>query len=160
LEVRAIIITFVFGMKEIEIIVRDVPMSWQICFLTECPVKDRCLRQLIASQLSEKRDFGPAVYPTMKRGENGCRLFVANEPQLMAWGFEKMFSEVRHRDVVSLRKEVTNELRGHSNYYRYNNGERLLSPEQQEAIIKLFQKYGYQNQLEFDHYTYVYDFDS
>ena len=34
-----------------------------------------------------------------------------------------------------------------------------LTPEQQAWIIKLFQKAGYETNLEFDHYTRVYDFD-
>ena len=147
-------------MKEIETIVRKVPPSWQICFLEECAVKEQCLRHLFATQLPEKPDWGPAVYPTIKRDENGCRLYATSEPQLMAWGFEKIFSEVKHRDVVKLRKMVQQMLGGHSNYYRYNKGERLLSAEQQKAITELMQEFGYQENLEFDHYAYVYDFDN
>lgn len=147
-------------MKEIENIVRKVPASWQICFLEECAVKERCLRHLFANQLPEKPDWGPAVYPTIKRDEKGCRLFATSEPQRMAWGFEKIFSVVKYGDVVKLRKKVQQMLGGHSNYYRYNKGERLLSAEQQKAIIDLLQEFGYQENLEFDHYAYVYDFDS
>ena len=55
---------------------RNVPVNWQLCFLDDCPVKDKCLRQLVAHHLSDDRTFGPAIYPTMKRGDEGCRLFA------------------------------------------------------------------------------------
>ena len=46
----------------------------------------------------------------------------------------------------------------HTNYYRYNRGEKLLNPKQQEQIRKLFRKYGYDTGIEFDHYVTTYDF--
>jgi hypothetical protein len=49
-------------------------------------------------------------------------------------------------------------LNGSSNYYRYHHGEKLLDAEQQEWIIKLFQRTGYTENLKFDHYTQVFDF--
>lgn len=152
--------TFVDAMeeKEIQYDFRNVPPGWQLCFLDECPKKDLCLRQLVGRHLTGDRDFGPAVYPTIKRNEEGCWLFADSEPKSMAWGLRKIFSEVKSRDELALRNQIKQYLGGHSNYYRYHNGERLLSPEKQEWIINLFQKYGYSENLEFDHYTLVYDF--
>lgn len=137
---------------------RNVPVNWQLCFLDDCPVKDKCLRQLVAHHLSDDRTFGPAIYPTMKRGDEGCRLFATSEPQRMAWGFTTLFSEVKSRDEHRLRNSIKDYLGGHSTYYRYHNGERLLSPKQQAWIIRLFQKYGYNENLTFDHYTIIYDY--
>ncbi len=112
---------------------------------------------MVATHLPPERDFGPAVFPTMERGENGCRLFSNNTPQQMAWGFETLFSEVKSRDEHQLRNSIKAYLGGHSTYYRYHNGQRLLTPEQQEWIVRLFKQYGYTEKLVFDHYTYVYD---
>ena len=144
--------------KNIQLDFRNMPRSWQLCFLTECPMKDRCLRQLAARHI-EERDFGPAVYPTMEIGDEGCRLFAECEPMLMAWGFETLFSEVKSKDEKMLRYSIKKYLGGHSTYYRYNNGERLLSAEQQEWVLGLFRRYGYTEHLEFDHYAYTYKYD-
>jgi hypothetical protein len=51
-------------------------------------------------------------------------------------------------------------INGTSNYYRYNNGERMLNEEQQKWIIQLFQRTGYTENLSFEHYAYVYDFST
>ena len=138
---------------------RNVPKGWQLCFLSECPKKEECLRHLAASHLPESRDWGPAIYPTMKIEENGCRFFTMGKPTNMAWGFNTLFSDVKSRHERQLRDSMKQYLGGHSNYYRYNNGERLLTAEQQEWIIRLFQRYGYTEGLTFDHFTLVYDFD-
>lgn len=144
--------------KDIQYDFRNVPQNWALCFLEECPVKDKCLRQLVGSHLKSDREFGPSIYPTMKRSDEGCRLFVTSQPKQMAWGFDTLFSNTRYRDVVSLRSQLKKYLGGHSNYYRYHNGQRLLSPQQQEWIIALFKKYHYQDHLKFDHYACVYDY--
>ena len=121
-------------------------------------MKERCLRQLATAHIAEGRDFGPAVYPTMEIGPEGCRLFVEGEPMLMAWGFETLFSEVRLKDERSLRQSLKAYLGGHSTYYRYKKGQRMLSAEQQEWVLNLFKSYGYTTNLEFDHYVYTYKF--
>jgi hypothetical protein len=48
-------------------------------------------------------------------------------------------------------------LGGNGTYYRYDHGERLLTPEQQDWIINLFKQYGYTDNLEFDGDKEVYD---
>lgn len=136
----------------------NVPARFQLCFLEDCPKKNECLRQLATRNLPEKLDFGPAVYPNMKRDENGCRLFTIGQPMKMAWGFNKLFAEVKKKDDTALRDAIKEHLGGHTAYYRYHHGERLLDSKQQEWIIKLFQKKGYTEGLEFDHYTTVYSF--
>ena len=147
------------GEKDIQFDFRNVPKTWQVCFLSECPVKEQCLRQLVAAHLPKSRDFGAAVFPTMDRDEQGCRLFAVGEPKHMAWGFNTIMLEVKSRDEQALRNSMKQYLGGHSNYYRYHNGERLLTPEQQEWIVNLFRRYGYTENLTFDHYAYVFDFD-
>ena len=49
-------------------------------------------------------------------------------------------------------------LGGHGTYYRYNRGEKLLTPEQQEWILRLFTRYGYSENLSFEGYCDVMDF--
>lgn len=137
---------------------RNVPAGYQLCFNSECPKKDECLRYLAGQHLSDNNDWGPAIYPNIKIGEKGCRFYRTEQPKRMAWGFDKLFEEVKRKHSSILHNALHVYLNSKSNYYRYHHGELLLSPKQQEWIIKLFKKYGYTENLEFDHYVYAYDF--
>ena len=137
---------------------RNVPRGYQLCFNKECPKKDECLRFMAGNALPEDRDWGPAIYPNIKRDENGCRFYATGKPTRMAWGFYTLFEDVKSKHEKGLRTAMQQYLNGTSNYYRYLHGERLLNKEQQEWIIKLFQRTGYTENLRFDHYADVFDF--
>ena len=136
-----------------------VPAGYQMCFLGDCPRRDECLRYMAGQRLPERLTWGPAVYPTMKRDEQGCRFFRTSEPKHMAWGFDTIFEDVKSKHESGLRAAMKAFLGGHGTYYRYHRGEKMLTPEQQAWIIKLFQQAGYHEHLQFDHYADVYDFD-
>lgn len=70
----------------------------------------------------------------------------------MAWGFKKLFYDVKQRDASIIRVHLKCYLGSHSKYYRYANGIYKLTPEQQERILNIFKRYGYTQGLEFDHY--------
>lgn len=137
---------------------RNVPKGYQLCFTETCPMKDECLRFLAGKEIPEDWDWGPAVYPNIRMTEKGCRLFSIGQPVMMAWGFSKLFGEVKSKHELGLRTAMRQYLNGTSNYYRYNSGERMLNEEQQKWIIQLFQRTGYTEDLVFDHYAHVYDF--
>lgn len=139
--------------------INTVSPAFQMCFLDDCPRCTDCLHFLAARKLPASREWGPAIFPTIKRTEQGCRFFKTAAIKHMAWGFESIFSEVKSKHETGLRAAVKAYLGGHGTYYRYHNGQRMLSPEQQEWIINLFRQAGYQNDLRFDHYADVYDFD-
>lgn len=139
---------------------RNVPKGYQLCFNNNCPQKDNCLRFMVGSNIPEHRgDWGPTIYPNVKINENGCRYYATGQIQRMAWGFNTLFEEVKSKHKQGLRMAIYQYLNGRSNFYRYQHGERLLNKEQQEWIIQLFQRSGYNENLKFDHYTDVFDFE-
>ena len=138
---------------------RNVTSGFQLCFLADCPKHGECLRYMAGEHLPPKSKWGPAIYPTIERDENGCRFFKTSQPKHMAWGFDTLFRDVLTRNAADLRAAIKEYLGGNGTYYRYKNGDRLLTPEQQKWIIDLFKKAGYSKNLEFDHYADVYDFD-
>ncbi|MBR1547784.1 MAG: hypothetical protein IJ637_03555 [Prevotella sp.] len=73
-----------------------------------------------------------------------------SEPLMLAWGFSHLFDNVRHCDYRALRQAVTNYLGSTGTYHRYHRGERLLTPEQQQAIQHIFQSYGYTEPCRYD----------
>ena len=143
--------------KEKTMDMKMVPRGYQFCFQGECPKKETCLRWIAGQQIEPKVTWGPAVYPTARK-ENRCCFYQKAEMKIMAWGFNGLFENVLRRHEVKLRSEMLKYLGGNGTYYRYKNGKKLLSPEQQEKIMKTFKKYGYDD-VHFDHFVEVYDFE-
>lgn len=134
-----------------------VPPQFAVCFIGDCPQADTCLRHFAGTHLPNGVHLGPAVYPTaLRAGE--CVEYKPLRIMRGAWGFDTLFAEVRQKDSVRLRNDIKQFLGGHGTYYRYHNGSRLLTPEQQERIVGIVRNYGYTDNLTFDHYEDVYDF--
>lgn len=137
---------------------QDVPAGYQLCFNTQCPMRETCLRWNAGGKVPADKKWGPAIYPTALEADGTCRYFHKMESKRMAWGFDKLFYNVLARDDRPLRRALKQLLGGKTPYYRYNRGDKLLTPEQQSAVIQLFQSMGYTRDLEFDGYVTTYDF--
>ncbi len=135
----------------------QIPPSFTRCFDEKCPHAAACSRYLAGRFIPEGWTTGPAVYPTARQGDR-CALFRPTRVIRAAYGFDKLFEEVKHKHTSLLRRRVKSYLGGNSAYYRFHHGERMLTPEQQERIIALFRSYGYTEELRFDHYRELYDF--
>ena len=89
-----------------------------------------------------------------------CSYFARNEKVRFARGFNNMFARVKSRDdSFAMRRELTSYLGSIGTYYRCKSGERLLNPEQQQWILRLFSQHGYTEGLEFDEYIDSYNFE-
>ena len=133
-----------------------VPATYARCFLSNCPRSDRCLRHLTGQHLLPNQQIGPAVYPTALNGDQ-CPMFREIRYIRAAYGFKTLLKEVKVTDGPALRKAIMDYLGSRGTYYRYQSGERLLTPEQQQKILQLFTAKGY-NGLSFEHYVETYDF--
>ena len=134
------------------------PLSFALCFNLQCPRQTTCLRYQAAKQIGENHKVGLSIYPTALQPNGECAYFRNSAPIKHAYGFRKLFSQVKQKDAESLRHTIKQYLGGHGTYYRYNRGEKQLTPIQQESILNIFQKYGYTESLIFDEYTTTYDF--
>lgn len=134
-----------------------VPPQWQLCFCEECPRHAECLRFLASQYAPDSLTWGPAIYPAAYKN-GACPHFKEASVKRMAYGFKLLFKEVKQKDYTHLREQMKSYLGSHGAYYRYNRGEKLLTPEQQQWIINLFRTYGYTENLTFEQYREVYDF--
>ena len=128
----------------------DIPASWPYCFNSSCQQCDTCLRYQAALTLDTASTVGTTVLPTVL-DRNTCPHFKRLRTVRTAWGFDRLFDNVRVADAPTLRKRMRDIVGGNGNYYRYHHGQRRLAPEQQSLIRRLFAEYGYEN-IEFDHY--------
>ena len=137
---------------------KEVPTDYRLCFNADCPRREGCLRWVAGLKVPASLPCGPAVYPTALGADGQCRFYQKAEPQRMAWGFSKLFHNVLARHVQGLRLGLVQYLGSKTAYYRYNRGDRLLTPVQQAWIIDYFRKAGYAEEIGFDGYATTYDF--
>ena len=127
-----------------------IPANWPYCFQSDCELHDTCVRYQAGTALDGTRTVGHAVFPTAPA--NGtCPHFKLLRTIRSAWGFARIFDNVRVADAPMLRRLAKEMLGGNGNYYSYQHGTRRLSPEQQLLVRQLFARFGY-NDIEFEHY--------
>lgn len=133
-----------------------LPPSWHYCFLDGCPKADQCILHLSSRVIPDNQTIGYAILPTaLKDGK--CPHFKQIRKICAAYGFKTLFEDVKRKDDTPLRDQLKAYLGSHGAYYRYNNGTKLLTPEQQQHILNIFRQWGYTTNLTFDHYRDVYD---
>ena len=108
--------------------------------------------------LPADRMTGFAIYPNAL--QNGkCRFYVKKRVIRAAWGFRKLFLNVKHVDDTPICREIQQYLGNRPTCYRYMNGQLTLTPGQQAGIIDIFREYGYTEELSFDNYIDRYAYE-
>lgn len=128
-----------------------IPKGWTVCFLSQCPLSNECLRYAAAKVLPTATMEGYAIYPSALN-YSPCPLYKPIQVVRMAFGFRKIFTNVKLKDSAVLHKKIKSYLGGNGSYYDFHHGRRKLSPKQQTWIIQLMRRYGYTENLEFDYY--------
>ena len=123
----------------------DIPHNWAYCFNDNCPRHEVCLHHISTIALDDSHTAGKAIFANALRPNDSCQHYKPMRIINTAWGFDRMFDEVKTKDAPILRAMMRNYLGGNSMYYRYHHGIRRLSPEQQNWIKQLFERYGYKN---------------
>lgn len=136
----------------------QLPSMWTYCFNEHCPQHNECIRFISGKYVDDTKDAGSAVFPNACRDGRKCRFFKQARIVTFAWGFKKLFYNVRQRDAATLRLNLKAFLGSHGSYYNYANGRCKLTPEQQQGVLNIFRKKGYTENLEFDHYVEEPDF--
>ena len=116
-------------MKEKELAFSDVPNNFLWCINRQCSKAETCLRQLAERLSPEELISCSAINPKhLAKFKNECPYFCSNK-------------QVRYASNSSRRT-----------YYRVRNGERALSPAEQQNIINILKECGVTFSIEFDSY--------
>lgn len=145
-------------MENKELSKKDIPWGYSLCFNNECTKKDCCMHYQARLLMDEKRYYGPAVYPTA--WQNGdCNMFKEKRLVRKAWGFTHLYDNVPKRRTAEARQAVHSVFgNGNGPYYRVHHGENMLSPKEQEKIIKALAEFCNAEDIKFDHYVTAWDF--
>lgn len=146
-------------MEEKVLKANDIPMGYTMCFNDGCADKDKCMHYQAMLLTSAGRYSGSAVFPTAWQ-DGKCRCYREKKLVKKAWGFSGLYKNVDHRDKTAARQSVSSYFgRGNGQYYRAHHGEILLSPKQQEDILKIVSQYGPIDGIKFEHYKIDWDFE-
>ena len=141
-----------------EIRFKDVPSDWAVCFNNDCPLKEECMRYQVGLVMPDDVWVWRTVMAAAwKKGD--CKAFAKKRTERMAYGLSHFFDRVEKQDYSRLRDQAMAYLGGHSNYYRYNRGEKLLSEAQQQYLLQMMAKAGYEGKGEFGSYVDVLQYD-
>lgn len=137
---------------------KQVPRNWALCYVSECPRKDECLRYQACLQAPPLKYMRKCVMPNILL-QKKCPMFRPIEKMQVAFGFRNIFNEVKAKDIVRMRSELKDFFGSRSTLYRYQVGRRPLTPLQQQWIKNMFRRHGYSDDLAFDESKDVYFFD-
>ncbi len=128
---------------------QDLPHNYLHCLAGNeaCPRKDTCLRAIAARMLEESGAASPVgiqiINPNVARKVAGeeCPYYRDSTPVKFARGMSRLFDDVPAGKVDTLRSKVIGCFSSRSIYFFSRKGERLITPEEQQAIARVFQKY-------------------
>ncbi len=135
----------------------SMPNAFAVCYNSHCTRCQECLR-FAAGKQQLGRMTGAAVYPQAWK-DGDCCCFRKNSKVTMAWGFSHLYRHLDRKRAAEARSRVQAYFSaGAGPYYRYHHGERMLTPAQQQDILRLMSQFGPADKLRFDHYVEAYDF--
>lgn len=136
---------------------KQVPRSWALCYLSECPRHAECLRYQACLAAPDGRVYHKCILPSVLR-QGACQYFRPVEKVRAAVGFRNIFGKVLAKDITNMRKELAAYLGSRATFFRYQRGDLLLESAQQEWIQQMFRRYGYTDEVTFDSYREIYVF--
>ena len=129
-----------------------------VCYKADCSHHEECLRYLVGQHGQTLSRVVSAVNQLNIDVQAGnCPMYKYAGKQLMARGMTRLLTS----DMPGwVEKGIRHELFlyfGRTNYYEYRKGARLLSPEQQQEIAKIFDAYDWHKPPQFDGFVEDYD---
>lgn len=144
-------------MKEETFDYSEVPYNFGLCMSDSCPNADTCLRRIAYAHAPSKEMFLSILNPkAIERMPEKCSHYRSNKKLRYARGF------ISTAEALSVRASGTFRYRligawGIRRYYQKRKGETLLSPAEQQQVIKLARELGLQQEEYFDGYTEEYN---
>lgn len=137
---------------------KDIPADFEYCFCGDCPRASDCLRFAAGQCVPDKPMIGLCVFPP-SCADGECPYFRRSQPVRFAWGITPLFKNIFQKHSRAIHAQLYELLGSKTTFYRYNNGRYLLTPEQQEAILGIFERFGYDRLgLSFKCYVEKHDF--
>lgn len=128
------------------------PETFALCVIGNCPVADTCLRRLaLVNAEGPRREVITIINPAGLTPGADCPHFKSAEPVRMACGFRGALGAMPHGNVSAARTEIAQHF-SQRFYYLLRNGERPMTPREQQVVGSILQRYGAPSPVCFDRY--------
>ena len=121
-----------------------------VCFREECPLHESCLRYDCGEYVDRQYYFVEAVnpkYPKVTTSE--CPVYRKNETLMMKTGLTQFYKKMTGEQERAIRAKLIS----HYNrkvYYWLRNGEKTITPEDQQFIEDVCRQHGYNGPFVYD----------
>lgn len=134
----------------------QVPYGFIHCLNPQCPQAATCLRHIAYELAPKDKPYFNIINPKSQIGTVlSCPHYLSDEPIRYAKGFRKLIDLLTIGKEANFRNTVISSF-GRKNYYLTRNGDRLLSPAEQQVILNAAHKAGLSTDDLFDEYEYHY----
>lgn len=134
----------------------EVPYQYPLCLNRQCAKASTCLRQLAEQSATDDIIYWSIISPRhLATVKGSCPYYRSAAKVRFAKGFQGILENISNKQM----REVVSHLIStfsRRTYYRIRKGERLLSPAEQEEVLKILRHCGVADQQEFDAYTEEY----
>ena len=139
---------------------QDIPKNYVYCFASDeaCPQAGTCLHALAARVLTESGKNEPLLIQCInpnyaKQPADKCTFYRDSAPVRFARGMAHLFDELPLKQARAVRPRVMNCFSWRSIFFQARGGERLITPEEQEAIARVFRATGLGIEPKYDEYV-------
>lgn len=143
---------------EKELLIKKAHEGYTVCYVDECPLRQRCLRWLVGQHIPNSASTYRCVNPHFEGvATSGCQMYRSDQKVRFAKGMINTFTSDMPRRVESAVRQGLIEKTNRTYYFEYLNGQRLIPPALQEDIRNLFRANGWTDEVTFDGYVEDYD---
>ena len=134
----------------------EMPATFGMCNVKECPQAESCLRQIVYPEVAKKKApflkmLNPECLTTPK---DTCKYYLKNEKVRRAFGFITTLKAIPSGKVGSFRSSLIARM-GRKRYYQTRKGDVMLTEAEAQLVVKQANRCGVELDDYFDQYQYV-----
>lgn len=139
-------------------LLRERSRHYLLCYNATCPRKDHCLHWLVGQWASDDTLYATVVNPYRKDVVAGtCTDYCSNAKVKMARGMLNFYENIPEGKAKAIRSDLIATF-NKTLYFKWRNGEKPITPEQQVKIAAICHAHGWIEPLVYDAYYDEYQF--
>lgn len=143
-------------MTEEEKIFAEKADNYLVCFNSQCPLHDHCLRWRVTPYISGNSVSVNAVNPHYEGiGTEQCFMYRSDQPVRMPVGLVHIYHDMPGRIERSIKNRLIATY-SRKRYYEYHNGKRPLTPDVERFVRQVCRANGWTEELTFGGYVEEY----
>ena len=138
----------------------QLPFDFDKCSRSDCPRAEECLHYLLYHYSDPTDSGGYYFHPHKPTIGKACQQFISSELKPFYRGFVQGTKLVPYGEILQVREQIMRQCHiARSTYYKVRQGEKPLTTEQAQVIIKTLRKYGIKEDQIFDSIELRYDLE-